>query len=116
MSDLTLRGARIKGLAIASRARTPALPELPTFSESGVPGFEVGVAHGVLVPAATGAAVIATLNRAINAALADAAYRKQMASLAIDIVGGTPEQFRLFLAAERNRWREIIQKQGIKVD
>ena len=111
-----IRSGRIKGLAIASRARALALPELPTFGESGMPGFEVGVVHGVLVPAATGAAIVATLNRAINTALEDAAYRKQMASLAVDVVGGTPEQFRLYLAAERKRWREIIQTQAIKLN
>lgn len=111
-----IRGGRIKGIAIASRTRSAALPELPTFNESGMPGFEVGVVHGVLVPAATSAAVIATLNRAINTALDDAAYKKQMADLAVVLVGGTPEQFRLFLAAERKRWGEIIQKQGIKLN
>jgi tripartite-type tricarboxylate transporter receptor subunit TctC len=111
-----IRSGRIKGIAIASRTRTPALPELPTFNESGMPGFEVGLVHGVLVPAATSAAVIATLNRAINTALENAAYRKQMADLAVVLVGGTPEQFRSYLAAERKRWGEIIQKQGIKLN
>lgn len=111
-----IRSTRIKGLAIASRARSPALPELPTFNEQGMPGFEVGVVHGVLVPASTSAAVVATLNRAINAALDDAPYRKQMESLAVDLVGGTPEQFRAYLAAERKRWGEIIQKQQIKLN
>ena len=111
-----IRGGRIKGIAIASRARSAALPEVPTFNESGMPGFEVGVVHGVLVPAATGAAIIATLNRAINTALEDATYKKQMADLAVVLVGGTPEQFRSYLAAERKRWGEIIQKQGIKLN
>jgi tripartite-type tricarboxylate transporter receptor subunit TctC len=59
---------------------------------------------------------MATLNRAINTALEDAAYRKQMADLAVDVVGGTPEQFRMYLAAERKKWREIIQKQEIKLN
>ena len=111
-----IRSGRIKGLAIASRARTAALPELPTFGESGMPGFEVGVVHGVLVPSATSAAVVATLNRAINVALEDAAYRREMADLAVDIAGGTPEQFQSYLAAERKRWGAIIQKQGIKLN
>ena len=111
-----IRSGRIKGVAIASRARSPALPELPTFSESGMPGFEVGVAHGVLVPASTSATTVATLNRAINAALEDAAYKKQMADLGVVVVGGTPDQFRAYLSAERKRWGEIIQKQGIKLN
>jgi len=111
-----IRSGRIKGLAIASRTRAPALPELPTFNESGMPGFEMGVAHGVLVPAQTSRVVIATLNRAINVALDDAAYRSQMAALAVDIVGGTTEQFRLYLARERKRWGEFIKKKRIKLN
>jgi tripartite-type tricarboxylate transporter receptor subunit TctC len=111
-----IRSARIKGLAIASRTRSPALPDLPTFGESGMPGFEVGVAHGVLVPASTSASIIGMLNRAINIALEDSAYKKQMADLGVVVVGGTPEQFRAYLAAERQRWGEIIQKQGIKLN
>ncbi|MGZ5115559.1 MAG: Bug family tripartite tricarboxylate transporter substrate binding protein [Burkholderiales bacterium] len=111
-----IRSGRIKGLAIASRARSPALPELPTFGESGMPGFEVGVAHGVLVPASTNAATVVTLNRAINTALEDTAYKKQMADLGVVVVGGTPEQFGAYLSAERKRWGEIIQKQGIKLN
>jgi tripartite-type tricarboxylate transporter receptor subunit TctC len=111
-----IRSGRIKGIAIASRTRSPALPEVLTFNESGMPGFEVGVAHGVLVPASTSAAVITTLNRAINTALEDAVYRKQMADLAVDVTGGTPEQFSSYIATERKRWGEIIQKQGIKLN
>ncbi|MGZ5092535.1 MAG: Bug family tripartite tricarboxylate transporter substrate binding protein [Burkholderiales bacterium] len=111
-----IRSGRIKGLAIASRTRSPALPELPTFGESGMPGFEVGVAHGVLVPASTNAATVVTLNRAINTALEDTAYKKQMADLGVVVVGGTPEQFGAYLSAERKRWGEIIQKQGIKLN
>jgi tripartite-type tricarboxylate transporter receptor subunit TctC len=111
-----IRSGRIKGLAIASRTRSPALAELPTFGESGMPGFEVGVAHGVLVPASTSASTVATLNRAINIALADADYKKQMSDLGVVVVGGTAEQFRVYLAAERKRWGEIIQRQGIKLN
>ena len=111
-----IRGGRVRGIAIASLARLPAVPELPTFNESGLPGFEVGVGHGMLVQAATPAARIAILNRAINTALADPEYRKQMADLGVVLVGGPPEQFRAYLAAERTKWAELIQKRGIKVD
>ncbi len=111
-----IRGGRVRGIAIASLARLPAVPELPTLNESGLPGFEVGVGHGMLVQAATPAARIAILNRAINTALADPEYRKQMADLGVVLVGGPPEQFRAYLAAERTKWAELIQKRGIKVD
>jgi len=111
-----IRGGRVRGIALASLARLPAVPDLPTFNESGLPGFEVGVGHGMLVQAATPAARIAALNRAVNTALADPEYRKQMADLGVVLVGGTPEQFRAYLASERSKWGELIQKRGIKVD
>ena len=94
----------------------PAVPDLPTFNESGLPGFEVGVGHGMLVKAATPAARIAILNRAINTRPRDPEYRKQMADLGVVLVGGPAEQFRAYLAAERTKWSELIQKRGIKVD
>jgi tripartite-type tricarboxylate transporter receptor subunit TctC len=93
-----------------------AVPDLPTFGESGLPGFEAGVGHGILVNAATPTSVISTLNSALNTALTDAAYRKQMGEFGVVIVGGTPEQFRAYLAAERRKWSDVIQKRGIKVD
>lgn len=111
-----IRGGRVRGLAIASPARLPVIPELATFNESGLPGFEAGVGHGLLVQAATPAARIAVLNRAVNTALADPEYRKQMADVGVVLVGGTPELFRAYLAAERSRWAELIQKRGIKVE
>jgi len=111
-----VRGGRVRGLAIASLARSAALPDLPTFDESGVPGFEAGVAHGILVSSATPASTVTTLNRAINVALVDPDYKKQMAELGVVLVGGTPEHFRSYLAAERKKWSAIIQKQGIKLN
>ena len=111
-----IRGERVRGLALAAGARLAVLPELPTFIESGVAGFEAGVGHGMLVSASTPPERVAILNRAINTALADSEYRKQMGDLGVVLVGGTPEQFRAYLAAERKKWGEIIQKRGIKVD
>ncbi len=111
-----LRGGRIRGLAIASPARLPVIPDLPTFNESGLPGFEAGVGHGMLAPAATPPARVALLNTGINTVLADPEYRKQMADIGVVLVGGTPEHFRTYLAAERSKWADLIQKRGIKVE
>jgi tripartite-type tricarboxylate transporter receptor subunit TctC len=111
-----IRGGRVRGIAIASFGRLPVVPELPTFSESGLPGFEAGVGHGILVHAGTPGDRVAILNRAINNALTDVEYKKQMSDLGVVLVGGTPEHFRSYLAAERRKWGEVIQKRNIKVD
>jgi tripartite-type tricarboxylate transporter receptor subunit TctC len=111
-----IRGGRVRALAIASPARLSILPDLPTFAESGLPGFEAGVGHGILVHSATPAARVALLNNAINTALADPEYKKQMADLGVVLVGGTHEQFQTYLSAERRKWSEVVQKRGIRVD
>jgi tripartite-type tricarboxylate transporter receptor subunit TctC len=111
-----IRGGRVRGIAIASSARLPVVPELPTFNESGLPGFEAGVGHGILVHAGTPTERVARLDRAINNALTDVEYKKQMSDLGVVLVGGTPEHFRSYLAAERRKWGEVIQKRNIKVD
>ena len=111
-----IRGGRVRALAIASPARLSVVPELPTFAESGVPGFEAGVGHGILVNSATPADRVALLNHAINLALADPEYRKQMSDLGVVLVGGAPEKFAQFLTAERKKWSEVIAQRGLRVE
>lgn len=109
-----IRGGRARGLAIASAKRSPALPDVPTFDESGFPGFEEGVSHGLLVPAKTPASVIKEVNQTVNEILANPDYRKQMAERGVELVGGTPGEFQAYLAAERKKWARIIREQGIR--
>lgn len=111
-----IQGGRVRGLAITSLARSDALPEVPTFDESGLPGFEAGVGHGILVRTNTPAPVVAALNQAVNAAMSEPAYRRQMGDLGVTLIGGPAENFRAYLAAEKKKWGPLIQKQGIKVN
>jgi tripartite-type tricarboxylate transporter receptor subunit TctC len=111
-----IRGGRVRGLAIASRLRSMVLPDIPTFDEGGVRGFESVIAHGILVPVKTSATMVATLNRAINETLRDADYKKQMADFGAELIGGETLAFRAFLAAERIKWGNLIRKQDIKAN
>ena len=111
-----LRGSRVKALGIAAKSRLAAIPDVPTLDESGAPGFEAGISHGVLVLTAVPKPVVATLNRAINTAISDADYRSAMTELGAALVGGPPEQFAKFIAAERVKYSELIKKQGIKAN
>ena len=110
------RGGRVKALGIAGKTRLAALPEVPTLDESGAPGFEAGISHGVLVLKAVPKSAVATLNHAINTAISDADYKSAMADLGATLVGGTPEQFANFIVAERRKYSELIKKQGIKAN
>ncbi len=109
-----VRGGRVKALGIASQKRLAALPDLPTFEESGVPNFRVGISYGIYVRSGTPAPVISTLNRDIQAVLDDPAYRKQMTALGFELAGGTPQQLAAYVQAERKKWSPIIRKLGIK--
>ena len=111
-----LRGGRVRALAIASLKRSAVLPDIATFEEGGLRGFESVIAHGVLVPAKTPATLVTLLNRAINETLNDPDYQKQMAEFGADLIGGSATEFRAFLAAERTKWANLIRKQGIKAN
>jgi len=110
-----IRGGRARGLAIASSARTPQLPDVPTFAESGYAGFEAGVTHGLLLPAKTPPARVAVLSKLVNEAMNDPAYRKQMSDLGAQVIGGTPEQFHAHLLKERKMWAEVIKREKIRL-
>ena len=111
-----LRGGRVRGLAIASRQRSAVLPDIPTFDEGGVRGFESVIAHGILVPVKTPDATVNTLNRAINATLHDPDYQKQMTEFGAQLIGGAGKELRAFLAAERTKWGRVIERRGIKAN
>lgn len=112
----SIGGGRVRGLAIASLQRSVALPDLPTFDEGGVRGFESAIAHGILAASRTPAGVLATLNRAINAVLNDPDYRRDMGKAGVELVGGGEKEFRAYLDAERRKWAAPIQKRGIKAE
>ncbi len=111
-----VRGGRVKALGVAAKNRLAALPDLPTLDESGAPGVETGISHGVLTLSAVPKPIVATLNRAINTAISDAEYKTTMTELGATLIGGPPEVFTKFLAAERLKFADLIKKQGIKVN
>ena len=88
----------LRGVAVGSAKRSSLFPDLPTIGET-VPGYEATSWFGVLAPAKTPRAVIDKINAAINKALADAAVKKQMDALGVELIGGTPDQFAVFLKA-----------------
>ena len=111
-----LQSGRVRGLGIGSAVRAPALPELPTLTEAGVPNTEVFAFQGLLGPANLPAAVVQRLNSELNKALTDPGVMKRMTDFGMESLAGTPEQFRALARAEASRWGPIIQAQGIKLD
>lgn len=109
-----MQTGRVRGIAVASMTRLNVAPALPTFDESGVRDFVVTLAYGMMAPAETPAALIAAINRDLNGVLNDAEFRKQTSDDGGNVIGGSPERFRQFLAGERRKWGPLIQKLGIK--
>src|SRR5436305_5436795 len=107
-----IQSGAVRPLAVTSLERTAALPNLPTFAESGYPGFEAITWHSLVAPAGTPKDVLATLHRTATAALEDADVRKQFATLGVDVVGDTPEEFAAYIKTEIPKWAAVIRASG----
>ena len=103
-------------LAVSSAKRNSALPELPTISEAGVPGYEAIEWQGLMVPAGTPPAVIRTLYQATTKASQIPEVREKVAGLGADFVNTTPEEFDQFLKRELSVWSKVVREVGIKID
>jgi len=111
-----VKAGRVRGLGVTSMQRSPALPELPTIDEAGVPGFELTVWGGVVVPVGVPKPIVARLNAEINKALAVPALKEKFSAIGYTLVGGTPEQFDAFVKKEVAKWADVIKRSGARID
>lgn len=110
-----VKAGKLRGLAITSPKRSPSFPDLPAIAET-VPGYEVVNWFGILAPAGTSRAVVARINKAMNAALASPALRQRLAARGADGVGGTPEDFGKVIRADFAKWGKVVKASGARVD
>ena len=110
------RTTRLRALAVTSVQRSPSVPELPTVAEAGIAGFEALTWHGLVVPAATPAPVIAKINTEMNAALAASELKERLATQGVEARGGKPEEFAAFLRTEIPKWSKVVRDSGAKAD
>lgn len=111
-----VKSGKLKALAVSSAQRTSALPDVPTFVESGVPDFVVNSWVGLLAPAGTPAAVVTRLNTELNAVLNDATVREKLRVMGIEPAPGTPEQYRDEIRRDLDRYGAVIKSAGISVE
>ncbi|HEY9224552.1 MAG TPA: tripartite tricarboxylate transporter substrate binding protein [Variovorax sp.] len=111
-----VKGGKLRALAVTTAKRSPALPDVPTIAESGVPGYEATSWFGLLAPAGTPAPVIAKLNASILKALANPEVKKKLAEQGAEAAGEKPEQFAAFIAAETAKWGKVVKESGASVD
>ena len=107
-----VRAGKLRPLAVTTANRSPALPEVPTVAESGVPGFEATSWFGLLAPAKTPAPVVARLNASILKALADPEVKKKLQEQGAEPAGETPAQFAAFIASESIKWGKVVKQSG----
>jgi tripartite-type tricarboxylate transporter receptor subunit TctC len=109
-----IRSGSIRALGVSSEGRVDSLPDVPTLSEAGVPGYAVVAWSALFAPAATPPAAIEWLNREFNKALKEPAVQTRLAELGILAAGGAPDVAGAFLRAEMVAWGKLITSRGIK--
>jgi tripartite-type tricarboxylate transporter receptor subunit TctC len=111
-----IAGGKMRALAVASKKRNPALPNVPTFDEAGLPGIYASSWYGLMAPAGTPRAVVDKLNAEANAVLKSPELQKRMADFGAEIGGGSPEDFGNFIVSEIKRYEGIVKASGAKLE
>jgi tripartite-type tricarboxylate transporter receptor subunit TctC len=109
-----IQSGRVRALAILAAQRSPALPNVPTAAEAGMPGYEVSSWYGVVAPAGTPREIVSRLNAELTKSMHSADGRERIVGAGFDPMTRTPEQFAAFIKTELARGAKIIQAAGIK--
>jgi tripartite-type tricarboxylate transporter receptor subunit TctC len=111
----TIKAGKVRALAVTTAARSEALPDIPTMGEF-VPGYEASTWNGLGAPKNTPVEIVAKLNGAINAALADPKIKARLAALGGMSLGGSPADFSKLIADETEKWAKVVKFSGARVD
>ena len=111
-----IQGGKLRGLAVTSLKRSPALPDVPTLDELGFKGFEANGWLGILVPNGTPPAIVAQLNAALTKTMENPELRKTLLATGIESRTGTPQEFASLLASDTAKWHKIVETAGIKAE
>jgi tripartite-type tricarboxylate transporter receptor subunit TctC len=110
-----IKSGKLRPLAVTSAKRQGLLPDVPAMAEF-LPGYEANGWYGIVAPKGTPAGVVNTLNKQVDAALADPATRKRFTDLGCNVFSGSPDDFKKFIAAETAKWAKVVAFAGIKAD
>jgi tripartite-type tricarboxylate transporter receptor subunit TctC len=110
----SVQGGKLKALAVASRQRAPAVPDLPAIAET-LPGFDVTSWEGILAPAGTPAPVVGKIADEIKRIAAEPSFAQSLLKLGAVATSNTPEEFAAFIAADYAKWQRVVKEAGIKV-
>ena len=106
---------RVRALGVSGPKRSPAFPDVPTIAEAGVPGYVAVTWLGIVAPAKTPRPIVDRLNRAVNDALKSPAMVERFKLIGEDAAPGTPEEYAAVIKADFVKWKEVIERAGIKL-
>lgn len=111
-----INSGKIRPIAVTTTKRWPGAPDIPTVAESGVPGYEVSAWFGLLAPAHTPKAIIDQLQKDVAEILAQPDVMKRMYELGAEPGGNSPDAFARQISAEVEKWKQVVAKNGLKVE
>ncbi|HEX9461780.1 MAG TPA: tripartite tricarboxylate transporter substrate binding protein [Alphaproteobacteria bacterium] len=111
-----IQAGTVRALAVTGPTRSPALPDIPTVAEAGVPGFAVALHYGILTTAGTPQPVVARLNQEIRRVLQDPTVENRLAGEGAEPLTSTPEEFAADIAAELAKWGQVVRESGAHID
>jgi tripartite-type tricarboxylate transporter receptor subunit TctC len=111
-----IRAGKLRALAVTTTTRSPALSEIPTMIESGVPGFDISNWFGVFVPAGTPKDIVAKLNAEMVHALKQSDVKDKLSSQGAEAVGDTPDEFERFIRAEMAKYSQLVKASGARAE
>ncbi len=111
-----VKTGRLRALAVGSPKRSPLYPDIPTFAEAGLPGFEAVAWQGLVGPAGITPDIVRRINEAFNKVMAMPDVRARLLAGGLDPVGGTPEEFGRFIRSEIVKWSKIAKDVGAKAE
>ncbi|MGB7543680.1 MAG: tripartite tricarboxylate transporter substrate binding protein [Burkholderiales bacterium] len=111
-----IKAGKLRALAVVAPQRSPALPEVPTVAEAGLPNFEVTTWYGVLAPAGTPRPIINRLNAELVKIMHAPELKERLAAMATDPVTSTPEEFADLIKQEIAKWGKVVREAGLKAD
>jgi tripartite-type tricarboxylate transporter receptor subunit TctC len=111
-----VKAGKLRAIAVGTKERLAAYPDIPSVAESGLPSYDVVAWHGLVVPRRVPPAIIAQLNTALNAALKSKETEAQLEPTGVDAAGGTPEQFGELIKVEIARYGKVVRDAGIRAE
>ena len=111
-----VKAGTVRAIAVSTRKRTAALPDVPTADEQGLKGYDANTNGGFLAPAGTPKAIITKLNAEINAALKMPDVRTKLETAGIEVQGGTPQEYAALIKSDLAKWSKVIKAAGIPAE